>query len=77
MEGATFVRNQRGIRVNRICASCANKDYQDDTRICLLTKQEVEAHHVCSEWQMSEGLMNAGRSGGVVKNVFTKEIILK
>ena len=37
----------------------------------------VEALDVCEHWQMMEGLQNAGRKSGVVKDMVTKEVIIR
>ena len=50
-----FVMNEHGIKVKRCCASCAFRDYRDDTRYCT---QGARAR--CRKWQMSDGLKNAG-----------------
>ena len=61
------VRNAYGIRVKRCCASCQHKSVRDlGVRICLLTQLIVKQTDVCPLWQMSDGLMNAGRGGGKV-----------
>ena len=61
------VRNAYGIRVKRCCASCQHKSVRDHgVRICPLTQLIVKQTDVCPLWQMSDGLMNAGRGGGKV-----------
>ena len=74
----TSVRNVRGIKIKKCCASCAFKDYlADGTRICLLhDNQEVDAKDKCKLWQMSDGMKNAGRLTGVVRDIITKETII-
>ena len=45
----------------------------DGVRLCAEKMENVEANYRCKEWQMNEGLMNAGLSGGVVRKLeFTK-----
>ena len=59
------VRNERGVKVRKCCASCQWKEIEaDGTRVCKLMKQIVEQKSRCKKWQMSEGLKNAGNSGG-------------
>jgi hypothetical protein len=40
-------------------------------------KLKVEQMFECQQWQMSDGLKNAGMGGGVVRLKGTTEIILK
>ncbi len=72
------VRNVRGIKIKKCCASCIFKDYLiDGTRICLLHgEQPVESRDRCRHWQMSDGMKNAGRRTGVVRDIITKEVII-
>ena len=62
-----------------LLASCGHKECENDgTRICLKMGLKVEQAFVCSRWQMSEGLKNAGMlNGGVVRRKGTAEIIIK
>ena len=73
------MRNNCGIRVKKCCASCNLKGFKPNgKRVCTLTLDEpVEATDLCEQWQMSEGLMNTGRRRGVVRDIDTKEIIIK
>ena len=74
----TLERNQYGIPFKRCCASCALKKYKyDGKRYCKLNNEKVAAQNVCKHWQMMEGLQNAGRKSGVVKDMVTKEIIIR
>ena len=73
-----YERNQFGIAYKRCCASCALKKYRyDGKRFCKLNNKMVEALDFCDHWQMMEGLQNAGRKSGVVKDMVTKEIIIR
>jgi hypothetical protein len=36
----------------------------------------VEQKFKCKQWQMSDGLKNAGKGGGAVRNIETKEIVI-
>ena len=56
------VRNEHGVKVKRCCASCLHKEITNER---------------CKQWQMSEGLINAGMSMGVVRDKDTKEIIIR
>ena len=59
-----------------MCASCQHKEILNDgTRICQLMNIKVTQSNVCPQWQMSDGLKNAGMSGGVIKKL--TEIIIK
>ena len=74
----TIERNQLGIPYKKCCASCALKKYRyDGKRFCKLNNEMVEALDVCEHWQMMEGLQNAGRKSGVVKDMVTKEVIIR
>ncbi len=69
--------NQRHIKIKRCCASCQLKCYLEDyTRVCTLSDQKVKATNRCEKWVMSDGLRNAGRGSGKVKDFLTKEVIL-
>jgi hypothetical protein len=73
-----IVRNNCGIRVKRCCASCAKKEYTyTGKRFCTVDGKRVEALNVCQQWQMSEGLKNPGRRRGVVRDIVTKEVIIR
>ena len=72
-----YERNQFGIVYKQCCASCALKKYSyDGKRLCSLNNKEVEAHDVCRKWQVMEGLRNAGRKSGVVRDMVTKEVVI-
>lgn len=72
------VRNMYGVKVKKCCASCAFKVYNPDgIRLCGLDKKEVEARFRCKNWQMTDGLKKAGRGGGVVRDIVTKEVVLQ
>ena len=64
------VLNRYHIRVGKWCASCGHKEVDNDgNRICCRMQLKVSQKFLCREWQMSEGLMNAGMSGGVIKKL--------
>ena len=67
------------VKVNRCCASCQHKEcLNDGTRVCQKAGLKVEQKYYCSQWQMADGLKNAGlQNGGVVRQRETKEIIIK
>lgn len=72
----TIERNQLGIPYKKYCASCGLKKYKyDGKRLCSLNDKEVKALKVCRKWQLCEGLKNAGRKTGVVRDMVTKEVI--
>ena len=73
------VLNAYHIKVKVCCASCQHKEVlKDGSRICNQMKLIVEAASVCQQWQMSDGLKNAGLlSGGVVRLKGTAEIIIR
>ena len=73
----TSVRNAHGVKVKRCCASCQHKCIESDgTRVCAQMMIKVEQKFKCKQWQMSDGLKNAGKSGGVVRLKETKEIVI-
>ena len=72
----TIERNQLGIPYKKCCASCGLKKYKyDGKRLCSLNDKEVKTLKVCRKWQLCEGLKNAGRKTGVVRDMVTKEVI--
>jgi len=72
-----FERNQFGIRYKQCCASCALKKYTyTGKRFCSLSGEKVDAQDVCEHWQMGEGMKNAGRKSGVVRDIETKEVVI-
>lgn len=72
------VLNVRHMKVKRICASCQHKCIENHGgRLCALMMLRVEQRFVCPHWLLSDGLQNAGKGGGVVRHIDTKEIILK
>ena len=74
----TSVRNAHGVKVKRCCASCQNKCIESDgTRVCAQMMIKVEQKFKCKQWQMSDGVKNAGRGGGVVRLIGTTEVIIK
>jgi len=57
----TSVRNAHGIKVKRCCASCQHKCIKNDgSRFCALKRMMVEQKFRCKQWEMSDGLKNAG-----------------
>ena len=74
----TSVRNKYYIKVKRCCASCQHKEVEaDGTRTCKLKQETVSQKSRCKHWEMSDGLKNAGLSGGVVRLKGTAEIIIR
>ena len=70
--------NAYHIKVNKICASCSHKEcLLDGTRVCQKMGLKVEQKYVCRQWEMADGLKNAGlQNGGVVRLKGTQEIII-
>lgn len=74
----TSVRNAYGCKIKKCCASCQHKCIGNEgTRVCTLMKQKVEQKFKCKKWQMSDGMKNAGKGGGVVCLKGTTEVIIK
>ena len=72
------VRNAHGVKVKRCCASCQHKCIETDgTRVCALKMMVVEQKYKCKQWQMSDGMKNAGNGEGVVRLKGTTEVIIK
>ena len=71
--------NAYGITVKKMCASCAMKDVLNDgERVCKKMQLKVRQQFLCCNWQMSDGLKNAGlQNGGVVRLRGTQEIVIK
>ena len=73
----TSVRNAYGMKVKRCCASCQHKCVEaDGTRVCALKMMVVEQKFKCKQWQMSDGMKNAGKGGVVVRLIGTQEVII-
>ena len=74
----TSVRNAHGCKIKKCCASCQHKCIESDgTRVCASMMLKVQQKFKCKKWQMSDGLKNAGKGGGVVRNIETKEIVIR
>ena len=70
--------NAYHISVKKMCASCQFKEVENDgERVCKKMQLKVRQQFVCCHWQMSDGLKNAGRGGGVVRLRGTKEVVIK
>ena len=71
--------NAYHIKVNKICASCKHKESQNDgSRVCQKMGLKVEQKYVCRQWEMADGLKNAGlQNGGVVRLRETQQVIIK
>ena len=62
-----LVSNRFGIGVKKCCASCQQKEYDDQyRRICVLKGKCVRGCEVCDNWSMSDGLMKTGANRGRV-----------
>ena len=63
------VRNDRGVKVKKCCASCEFKDIdKEGNRVCRLMQILRNAKDKCPNWEMSQGLRNAGKPYGRVKS---------
>ena len=73
-----FVLNVHYIRVCKCCASCAHKEITRErlTRWCTWKETKVKPCQVCPQWEMSEIMMKAGLSGGVVRDMESKEVLI-
>ena len=72
------VRNTHGVKVKRCCASCQHKCIETDgTRVCAQMMIKVEQKFKCKQWQMGDGMKNAGKGGGVVRDKETKEVVIE
>lgn len=74
-----FTTNSHGVTVKECCASCAFKTLKQEKalRWCEKHRKKVRATTVCDGWEMSELLNTAGLSGGVVRDMRTKEVIIR
>ena len=71
-------KNAHGVKVKRCCASCQHKCIEKDgSRVCAQMMIKVEQKFKCKQWQMSDGMKNAGKGGGVVRLIGTTEVIIK
>ena len=74
----TSVRNAHGCKVKKFCGSCQYKSIESDgTRVCAAMMIKVEQRFRCKKWQMSDGMKNAGKGGGVVRLKGTTEIVIR
>lgn len=72
------MENQYHFEVKECCASCQRKVVlEEGERLCTWVHMFMESSFKCSRWQMSDGLQNAGKSGGVVRDIISKEIVIK
>ena len=71
------VRNLFGTMVRRCCASCQHKCIiTGGKRLCATMMLTVDHNFVCNQWEMSDGMKNAGLGGGVVRLKGSLEEIL-
>ena len=76
-----FEMNRRGIRVKKGCFSCAHRhidweEQDENLRTCMLDKQKHPSCYLCANWKMRAGLQKAGISGGVVRDIDTKAVVI-
>ena len=75
----TSVRNAHYCKIKKCCASCQHKCIESDgTRVCAQMMLKVQQKFKCKQWQMSDGLKNAGKCNGKVKRkeylIYVQEI---
>ena len=64
----TSLRNSRGIKIKRCCASCCYKEVDNDgRRVCQLMQLVVPIRFRCSNWALKATYLSAGNGGGRVK----------
>ena len=64
-----YERNRFGVKVKKCCASCQHKCINlDGTRLCVLMDLIVPPDLRCPKWDIHEGLLHVGESGGKVKS---------
>ena len=57
----TVINNHR-VRVKKWCASCEHRDVDEEGfRVCRKMQLKVQQKFICSCWQLSSGLQNAGK----------------
>ena len=69
------VRNNRGTKIKKCCASCGLRFYNEGLRHCTIHGVTVDATDQCTEWQMSEGMEKAGIGTGTVRDIATKRVV--
>lgn len=68
MKKIKMVRNEHGIKVCKICASCQHKKVENDgSRTCQLMELKVEQKFKCPKWKPAGHFAQAGSSKGRVK----------
>ncbi len=78
METVTVVNAYR-IKVKAMCASCKYKKCMSDgTRVCKQMGLKVKQTFQCSQWELADGLKNAGlQNEGMVRLKGTQEIVIE
>lgn len=71
------MKNIRGCEIKPCCASCFYRNLTQEDRVCKLTGMAVDSSHCCDDWEMAEGLNSAGNGTGVVRDIITKEVVIK
>ena len=63
------MRNKFGVKIRKCCASCDARviTSKGTCRFCTLDSKDVEARDKCSNWQLRDGLEEAGSAQGGVK----------
>ena len=66
----TRLKNVRGVRIMRCCASCSHKEVDGEgRRICLLTQLVVPCRYKCDKWALKEAYKSVGNGGSKVKRL--------
>ncbi len=64
-----MLTNEYGIKIKKCCASCDNKEYDEQgLRCCRLTGKHVRGKGLCDNWSMNEGLKCLGCRHGKVQS---------
>ena len=64
-----MLTNEYGIMIKKCCASCDNKEYDEQgLRCCRLTGKHVRGKGLCDNWSMNEGLKCLGCRHGKVQS---------
>lgn len=62
-----YAKNKYGISIVKCCASCKFKMCDNRLRYCIKGEGTVPTDYLCSTWEMADGLSQAGKGGGRIK----------
>ena len=66
---AEFIRNEKGWLQKMCCASCKNKEIDEEgVRKCLLTGKRVRGCGLCENWKLNEVLKTTLPTQGRIKS---------